>query len=97
MTSTSTTPDVDRAERTRGALQPPYAVILYNDDTHAMDYVVAALVKSVPELSTEDAARVMLEAHTTGRGIVIVCPLERAELYRDRIHTFGLGVTVEQG
>ena len=93
----STTTETDRETYTPSVTLPPYAVILYNDDTHAMDYVVAALVKSVPELSTEDAARVMLEAHRTGRGIVIVCPLERAELYRDRIHTFGLGVSVEQG
>ncbi len=92
-----TTPRIERESRVEHDLLPPHAVILYNDDVHSMDFVVSALVKSVPELSTNDAVSVMMEAHTTGRGIVIVCPLERAELYRDRIHSFGLGVTVEKG
>ena len=92
-----TTPKIDRDTRIDRDLLPPYAVILYNDDDHSMDFVVLALVKSVPELNTDEASRVMLEAHTTGRGIVVVCPLERAELYRDRIHSFGLGVSVEKG
>ena len=75
---------------------PPYSVILHNDESHSMEYVVQALVKSVPELSTERAIEVMIEAHTSDRAVVVVCPLERAELYRDRIRTFGLGVTIEK-
>ncbi len=76
---------------------PPYSVILHNDETHSMEYVVQALVKSVPELSTERAIEIMIEAHTSDRAIVVSCPLEQAELYRDRIRTFGLGVTIEKG
>lgn len=75
---------------------PPYAVILHNDDTHSMEYVVDALLKSVPELSRADAVDIMSKAHNEGRSIVIVCPLERAELYRDRIQSFGLGVSIEK-
>ena len=44
---------------------PPYSVILHNDESHSMEYVVQALVKSVPELSTERAIEVMIEAHTS--------------------------------
>jgi ATP-dependent Clp protease adapter protein ClpS len=38
----------------------------------------------------------MLEAHNTGQAVVITCPLEQAELYRDRIRSYGLGVTIEK-
>lgn len=90
------TTETERIERTLQEILPPYSVILYNDDHHAMDYVVAALVKSVSSLSTVEAEGIMFEAHNTGRAVVITCPLEQAELYRDRINTFGLGVTIEK-
>jgi ATP-dependent Clp protease adaptor protein ClpS len=60
-----------------------------------MDHVVRALVESVPELSIDRAAEIMLEAHQTGAAVVVTCPLELAELYRDRLQTFGLTATVE--
>lgn len=93
---TLTTTETGRAQRTLEEILPPYAVILHNDDHHSMDFVVGALVKSVPSLSTEEAGVIMLEAHNTGRGVVITCLLERAELYRDRLRSFGLGVTIEK-
>jgi ATP-dependent Clp protease adaptor protein ClpS len=76
-------------------LLPPYAVILHNDDHNSMDHVVRSLLKAVPQLTPERAAEVMLEAHNHGQAVVIVCPLEPAELYRDRIQTFGLTATIE--
>ena len=75
---------------------PRYAVILYNDDYHSMDYVVEALVKSVPDLIVEEAVGIMFEAHNTGSAVVIVCLLEQAELYRDRIRGYGLGVDIRR-
>lgn len=92
----ATTTHTERRRRTIQEILPPYSVILHNDDDHAMDYVVAALVKSVPSLTAEEAVNIMLEAHHTGRAVVITCPLEQAELYRDRIRSFGLGVTIEK-
>jgi ATP-dependent Clp protease adaptor protein ClpS len=74
---------------------PPYRVILHNDDVHSMDYVVAALRKSVPGLRARKAILIMLEAHLTGRATVVVCPREQAELYAERLGTFGLTVTIE--
>lgn len=75
---------------------PPYRVILHNDDHNSMDHVVRALLRAVPELATERAVEVMLEAHSAGRAEVIVCPLERAELYRDRLESQGLTATIER-
>ena len=85
-------------ERTRSLDEtlPPYRVVLHNDDVNSMEHVVRALVESVPELSVERAVEIMLEAHLHDRAEVIVCPLERAELYRDRLATFQLTATVER-
>ena len=86
----------ETVRRTLEEILPPYSVILHNDDYHSMDYVVKSLIKSVPSLSTAEAATIMLEAHQTGKAVVITCLLEQAELYRDRIRSFGLGVTIEK-
>ena len=37
-----------------------------------------------------------MEAHNHGRAVVIVCPLELAELYRDRLQSKGLTATIEK-
>jgi ATP-dependent Clp protease adaptor protein ClpS len=92
----TTTPNTERRRRTVQEILPPYLVILHNDDHHAMDYVVAALLKSIPSLTAEEAVNIMLEAHNAGQAVVITCPLEQAELYRDRIRSFGLSVTIEK-
>ena len=75
---------------------PPYAVILHNDDHNSMDHVVQSLLACVPELKAEEAIQVMLTAHEEGRARVIRCPLERAELYRDRLEAQGLTATIEK-
>ena len=90
------TTETEREQRTIQEILPPYNVMLHNDDHHSMDQVVDALVKSVPSLIVEEAVGIMLEAHNSGIAIVITCRLETAELYRDRIRTFGLGVTIEK-
>jgi ATP-dependent Clp protease adaptor protein ClpS len=91
-----TTTETEKLERTLLEHIPHYAVILHNDDVHSMDFVVDALLKSVPGLTTPEAIDIMLEAHNTGRGVVIICPLEQAEHYRDRIKSFKLGCTIEK-
>ena len=94
----TTQPPVAPVERTRPLEEvlPPYRVILHNDDVNDMAHVVQALLTSVPELSTERAAEIMLEAHHNGQAEVIRCPLERAELYRDRLESHGLTATIER-
>jgi ATP-dependent Clp protease adaptor protein ClpS len=90
------TTETERFQKTLQELLPPYTVILHNDDHHAMDYVVDALLKSVPSLPVGRAIAIMFEAHNLGRAVVITCPLEQAEFYRDRLQSFGLGVTIER-
>jgi len=90
---TITTPDIDREVFNK--LCPPYKVLLHNDDFHSMDYVVVALVKSVPSLKEQDALDIMFTAHNEGTAVVIVVPQETAEYYQERILSFGLGCTIE--
>ncbi|MSQ14035.1 MAG: ATP-dependent Clp protease adaptor ClpS [Dehalococcoidia bacterium] len=75
---------------------PRYAVLLHNDDVNEMYHVVRSLLKSVPALSSERAEEIMREAHNAGSAVVIVCPLEQAELYRDRLQSCGLTATLEK-
>src|SRR5262249_31065130 len=90
-------PDTHVEERTRSLdeLLPPYCVVLHNDDVNDMGHVVRSLLESVPELTPERAEEVMLAAHLQGKAEVIRCPLERAELYRDRLEACGLTATIE--
>ena len=74
---------------------PRYRVLLHNDPVNTMEYVVTTLRQVVPSLSEEDAIAVMLEAHNTGVGLVIVCDLEPAEFYCESLKAKGLTSTIE--
>lgn len=94
---TATVPREEQQERTRSRALDPYTVILYNDDVNSMDHVVRSLRRSVPGMGLKKAVEVMLEAHNSGRAVVIVCPLELAELVRNRLESCGLTATIESG
>ena len=90
--ATPTLPDEER----RTQILPPYKVLLHNDDHNSMDHVVRSLLRSIPGLGTAGATRIMLEAHLSGVALVTTCPLELAELYRDRLESCGLTATIEK-
>ena len=74
---------------------PRYKVLLHNDPVNTMEYVVNTLRQVVPQLSEQDAMAVMMEAHNTGVGLVIVCDLEPAEFYCETLKAKGLTSTIE--
>lgn len=74
---------------------PPFRLVLHNDEVNTMDHVAESLVLCVPEVSAEAAWSIMLEAHDRGRAVVLVCPLERAELYAERLGGRGITASVE--
>lgn len=74
-----------------------WSVVLINDDHHSFGYVIRALRKTVPELTQTEAALITLEAHNTGKGVVIVCGLEKAEGYRADLRRLQLGCEIESG
>ena len=90
-----TTKPLERSEQ-KVRLFDPYKVLLHNDEHHDMDYVVTSLIKAVPQLSREQALDIMKEAHQTGVALVLMAPLEHAEMYCDRIKSFGLVASIEK-
>ena len=74
---------------------PKYKVLLHNDPVNSMEYVATSLREVLPQLSEQDAIAIMLEAHNTGVGLVIVCDLEPAEFYAESLRSKGLTASIE--
>ena len=91
--STETKPGIEIEQDV--SQEPPYKVILHNDDYTPMEHVVAALRKVIPRMSLPRAVSIMLEAHTKGKAVVIKCHKELAELYREGLSNEGLISTIE--
>ena len=75
---------------------PKYKVLLHNDPVNSMEFVTIALREVVPQLSEQDAIAIMLEAHNTGIGLVIVCDLEPAEFYSECLKSKGISSSIEK-
>ena len=75
---------------------PKYKVLLHNDPINSMEYVAVSLREVVPQLSEQDAISIMLEAHNTGVGLVIVCDLEPAEFYSESLKSKGITSSIEK-
>jgi ATP-dependent Clp protease adaptor protein ClpS len=84
------TPDVDVEEATDWALkhQPPYHVILLNDDDHSFEYVIAML-KELFGHPLEKGFLMAKEVDETGRAVVLTTTREHAELKVEQIHAYG--------
>ena len=93
-------------EETRPKKQPPYAVIVHNDEEHTFAYVIEVLQR-VCGHSLAKATELTASVHFNGRAGVWSGTKELAELKRDQIRGFGtdfyatrpvkfpLGVTLE--
>ncbi|MCC7084181.1 MAG: ATP-dependent Clp protease adaptor ClpS [Pirellulales bacterium] len=68
--------------------QPPYNVVLWNDDDHTFEYVVHMMQKLFGH-TAEQGAKIANEVDQQGRTIVLTTTREHAELKRDQIHAFG--------
>jgi ATP-dependent Clp protease adaptor protein ClpS len=68
--------------------QPPYHVILWNDDDHTYQYVVTMLA-ALFGYPLEKGFQMAQEVDTQGRVIVLTTTREHAELKRDQIHAYG--------
>src|SRR5437016_6849324 len=86
MTTTVPMPREETEERTK--TQPPYHVVLINDDDHTYEYVIVML-KELFGHPVEKGFQLAREVDTKGRAIVCTTSLERAELKRDQIHAYG--------
>lgn len=88
MSNTATLPEIATEEQEKIKRQPPYNVILLNDDDHSFDYVIRML-KELFGHQEETGYLMAYEVHTRGRVVVCTTSLERAELKRDQIHAYG--------
>ncbi len=89
MTEPLTLPAVPKPKaEERAKRQPPYNVVLLNDDDHTFDYVIGML-QQLFGYPREKGLQMALEVHTTGRVIVLTTTKEHAELKQDQIHAFG--------
>jgi ATP-dependent Clp protease adaptor protein ClpS len=79
----------------RVAQEPPYKVILHNDDYTPMEHVVEVLRKVIPRMSVRRAVSIMLEAHTKGKAVVTKTHKELAELYKESLNNEGLIASIE--
>ena len=76
----------DLAEDTK--LQPPYHVVLLDDDHHTYEYVIDMLGR-IFGYGREKAFGMAREVDTSGRCNVYTGSFEQAEFKRDQIHGFG--------
>lgn len=88
MSETTVLPDTDVEQEQKTRRQPPYNVILLNDDDHSYQYVIKML-KQLFGHPDEKGYQLAKIVDTQGRAIVCTTSLERAELKRDQIHAFG--------
>jgi ATP-dependent Clp protease adaptor protein ClpS len=83
-----TLPDIREKEETKVKRQPPYNVILLNDDDHTFEYVIT-MMQVLFGYPRERGQQIADEVDQTGRCIVLTTTLEHAELKQDQIHAFG--------
>ncbi len=90
-TATMTPPEVKKEVKPaspKPRKQPPYHVILVDDNDHTYAYVVEMLGRLFGHDPTK-AFRMAQEVDLTGRVIIDTTTLERAELKREQVHAYG--------
>ena len=80
--------DTEYESEYRVRRQPPYHVILLNDDDHSYEYVITML-KELFGHPIEKGFKLAKEVDETGRAIVLTTTREHAELKVDQIHSYG--------
>ncbi len=90
--ATVATPDTevetDVATESRTHYQPPYHVILLNDDDHSYVYVVVML-KELFGHPPEKGYQLAKTVDSEGRAVVLTTSREHAELKQEQIHAYG--------
>jgi ATP-dependent Clp protease adaptor protein ClpS len=83
-----TSPGLSESPAAETRLQPPFHVILLNDNDHTFDYVVEMLGRLFGH-AEQRAWAMAWKVHLEGRCVVETTTRERAELKRDQIHAYG--------
>ena len=75
-------------KRKKSKRQPPYNVILWNDDDHTFAYVKEMLARLFG-IPLEKGYLLAKEVDARGKAVVWTTAKEHAELKRDQIHAYG--------
>jgi ATP-dependent Clp protease adaptor protein ClpS len=81
-------PDQKTEQRKKPKRQPPYNVILWNDDDHSYAYVMVMLQELFAH-PLEKGFQLAEQVDKQGKAIVLTTTREHAELKRDQIHAYG--------
>jgi len=86
--STQTAPRAKAVPSTQTKRQPPYNVIILNDEEHTFLYVIELLMKLFGH-PQGTSFELTLKIHNTGRAVVYTTHKEKAELKRDQVLGYG--------
>ncbi|MCO5187254.1 MAG: ATP-dependent Clp protease adaptor ClpS [Anaerolineae bacterium] len=78
-------PEIEEIVEQAEEIEPPWQVIIHNDDVTPMDFVVLALLRFF-DLDSDRAMKVMLTAHYMGEALVGVYPRDDAQRRVGRAH-----------
>jgi ATP-dependent Clp protease adaptor protein ClpS len=92
--------DIDVATDTTVWVEPPYRVLIHNDDKTTFDFVIRMLIQ-IFKLSKRHAERIAMITHVTGIALVCVRPQSEAErlvnqgIFAARLEGFPLRLSSE--
>ncbi len=81
-------------DKNRSRQVPRFKVILHSDTAHDLMFVVRSVME-LTRFPRAEATHKMWQAHHSGRSVLLVTYLERAELFIDQFAAKGLRVTAE--
>lgn len=87
--------EVETGEETTTRTTRPWQVVLYNDDVHPFDRVVLQVQKATGKSETE-AYRITLEAHSRGKSVAYIGPLEDCQRVAGVLRRIRLQVEVDE-
>ena len=91
---TKTTEETRAGGESRQSHEPPWNVILHNDN-NPINRVVYRLWRTLPGMTMKRATGITWVAHSRGQALAKRCHKELAELYEERLRATGLTVSVE--
>jgi len=95
MSETTVTPKRKTKEQEKTERQPPYNVVLLDDNDHSYDYVITMLQQLFGH-PREKGYLLAKEVDSNGRVIVLTTTKEHAELKQEQIHAFGPDPLIER-
>lgn len=82
-------------EDSSAALDRPWLLVVYDDPVNTMAFVTEVFER-VLSLARPEAERKMWEVHTKGRSVVWEGTRERAEVFMQQLHLYGLQAKLER-